>query len=77
MLFSGAHIHDHAFVESSVILPGAVTGRDCRLRGVILDSDGRVPDGAVIQSARRGQEREEPVVITAEDLATDLVDRCA
>jgi glucose-1-phosphate adenylyltransferase len=80
VLFSGVHVDERTLIEDSVILPGAVVGRSCRLHGVIVDSDCRVPDGMVIQSARRGrvsEEREEPIVITAENLSADLAYSCA
>jgi glucose-1-phosphate adenylyltransferase len=80
VLFSRVHVSEHALVENSVVLPGAVIGRACRLQGVIIDSDCRVPDGTVIESAQRGHapdEREEPIVVTAEDFSADLAYSCA
>ncbi len=74
VLFSGVRIYEHASVDSSVILPGAIVGRNCRLRGVIIDSDCRVPDGTVIESARCGDtpHAQEPIVITADDFLAGL-----
>jgi ADP-glucose pyrophosphorylase len=80
VLFSGVHVHERAFVEDSVILPGAVIGRRCRLDGVIIDSDCQIPEGTVIESTRRGHapgERGEPIVITMEDFSADLASSCA
>jgi glucose-1-phosphate adenylyltransferase len=80
VLFSGVHVSERAFIENSVILPGAVIGSSCRLHGVIVDGDCRIPDGTVIESAWRGhasKEREEPIVVTAEDFSADLAYSCA
>jgi glucose-1-phosphate adenylyltransferase len=37
-----------SLVDRSVLLPGAVVGRDCRIRGAIVAAGCRVPDGTVI-----------------------------
>jgi glucose-1-phosphate adenylyltransferase len=48
VVFDGAEIRRGAEVVDSVILPGAVIGSGCRLRGVIVDSGSRISDGTVI-----------------------------
>jgi glucose-1-phosphate adenylyltransferase len=71
VLFSGVRVSGDAVVEDSVVLPGAVIGRNCRLRGAIIDSDCHVPDGTVIEGGslrRHAGESGEPIVVTAEGL---------
>ena len=68
VIFSGVDIRSRARVADSVILPGAVIGEACRLRGVIVDSNCRVRPGTVIdRSAGRGNVSGPlyPVVLTA------------
>ncbi|HZD52705.1 MAG TPA: sugar phosphate nucleotidyltransferase [Woeseiaceae bacterium] len=73
VLFSGARVAQGAIVESSVVLPEAVVGRNCRLSGVIVDGHCRIPDGTVISAAswRDGAEHVEPVVLAAEDFVPE------
>ena len=75
VLFSGVRISQGAMIENAVILPGAVIGKNCRLRDVIVDSDCTIPDGTVIDRARRdngaGSDSDEPVVVTAADMTPD------
>lgn len=80
VLFGGVEVGPGADVADAVVLPGAVVGRDCRLRGVIVDGGCRVPDGTVIDRTARGPcKRSEhsahggPVVVTAEDVGDGLV----
>ena len=78
VLFSGVRIYEGTSVESSVILPGAVVGRDCRLHGTIIDSDCRIPDGTVIEATRHGDALAslEPIVVTVDDFSADLAYSC-
>jgi glucose-1-phosphate adenylyltransferase len=73
-VFSQAQIGAGALVEETVVLPGAVIGRNSRIRGAIVDSDVRIPDGMVIDYARRESHggRSEPLVVTAEQLSLEL-----
>jgi glucose-1-phosphate adenylyltransferase len=50
-----------ARICEAVVLPGAVIGSDCRLRGVIVDAGYRVPDGTLIE---RHPKSAEPVVLS-------------
>lgn len=80
VLFSGVCTKSGSVVENSVLLPGSTVGRDCRLSGVIVDSDCQVPDDTVIAAPRRAGSAflaEEPVVVTAEDFALDAIHACA
>jgi len=77
---SNAVVAQGAIVEESVILPGARIGRDCRLRGVIVDSGYEVPDGTVVErtvgrtAAVAGRE---PVILTASETASETVESLA
>ena len=58
LLFSSVHVHSHAVVEDSVILPKVDIGEDVRLRRVVVDKHCRIPAGTQIgfdpaQDARR------------------------
>ncbi|WP_296493136.1 glucose-1-phosphate adenylyltransferase [Rhodoferax sp.] len=48
MLFYGVHVHSHALVEDSIVLPKVVVGRDCQLKKCIIDRGCRIPDGTQI-----------------------------
>ena len=69
VVFAGAEIRRGAEITDSVILPEAVIGTGCRLRGVIVDSGCRVPDGTVIDRSAGGTvplERLTPMVLTGD-----------
>lgn len=77
VLFAGVEIGRGAEVADAVILPGAIVGARCRLRGVIVDSHCRVPDGTVIDRTARGTlpiERTQPSVLTTDDARDVLVE---
>lgn len=68
-IFAGAEIARGSEVVDSVILPGAVIGAGCRLRGVIVDTGCRVPDGTVVDRSAGGKipaERLKPLVLIGE-----------
>jgi glucose-1-phosphate adenylyltransferase len=52
LLFSNVHVHSHALVEDSVVLPNVTIGERCRLRKVVIDKDCVIPDGTVIGEDR-------------------------
>jgi glucose-1-phosphate adenylyltransferase len=72
VLFSNVRVERSASVDRSVILPGAVIGRNCRLSGVIVSDGCRIPDGMVVAAQDL-----QPIVITAEDLEENLALSCA
>jgi glucose-1-phosphate adenylyltransferase len=74
VVFPQVHIGAGARVEDTVVLPGAVVGTNSLVRGAIVDSDVRIPDGMVIDYARgsRRGARSEPIVVTAEGLSLEL-----
>ena len=54
LLFSNVKVHSYAQVEQSVLLPEVDVGRNCRIRGAIIDRGCHLPDGTVI-----GEDRDE------------------
>ncbi len=48
MLFYSVHVHSHALIEDSIVLPKVVVGRDCQLKKCIIDRGCRIPDGTQI-----------------------------
>ena len=48
VLFSSVRVHSYASVEQCVLLPGVQVGRGARLRKVVVDRGGNIPDGMVI-----------------------------
>ena len=48
MLFYGVHVHSHAVIEDSIILPKVVVGRGCQLKKCIVDRGCQIPDGSRI-----------------------------
>ncbi|MGD9599439.1 MAG: glucose-1-phosphate adenylyltransferase [Steroidobacteraceae bacterium] len=48
LLFSNVRINERSSVHRSVILPGATIGRDCVVRGAIIDEGAELPDGTRI-----------------------------
>jgi glucose-1-phosphate adenylyltransferase len=46
-LFTGVHLHSHARVENSVLLPYVDVGRNARLQNVVIDRGVRIPEGLV------------------------------
>jgi glucose-1-phosphate adenylyltransferase len=76
VVFGGAEIRRGAEVADAVILPEAVIGAGCRLRGVIVDSGCRVAEGTVIDRTAGGTvpiERLKPMVLTCDVAAEGSV----
>jgi glucose-1-phosphate adenylyltransferase len=70
VLFRGVEVGRNTAVADAVILPGAVIGAGCRLRGVIVDSGHRVADGTVLDATNAhaaGTTPFEPIVLAADD----------
>jgi glucose-1-phosphate adenylyltransferase len=75
VLFEGVEVRRGAKIIDAVILPRAVIGAGCRLRGVIVDSGSRIPDGTVIDRSACGTvpiERLKPAVLIADDAKDSL-----
>ena len=74
VVFSRVRVGAGAIVEDSVVLPGAVIGGNTRVRGAIVDSEVKIPDGMVIDYTNRASRTGpvEPIVVTAEALSLEL-----
>ena len=48
LLFSNVRVNSFATVESSVIMPDVVVGRDCRITKAVIDRGCKIPPGTVI-----------------------------
>jgi glucose-1-phosphate adenylyltransferase len=76
VLFSGASVAAGSEIAESIVLPNAVIGRRCRLRGAIVDSGCHIPDDTVIGewiSGHTGAHTAEPTIVTADNIRTNLV----
>jgi glucose-1-phosphate adenylyltransferase len=77
VVFDGAEIRRDAEVVDTVVLPEAVIGGGCRLRGVIVGSGCRVPAGTVIDRSAGGTvaiEQLKPMVLTGNVAEAPLPD---
>ena len=80
VLFEGVRVSAGSRIARSVVLPGAVIGRNCRISDAIVGINCRVPDGTVIDAFRRGGVcgvHVDPIVVTSDDFAPELIDACA
>ncbi|MFQ5659252.1 MAG: glucose-1-phosphate adenylyltransferase [Gammaproteobacteria bacterium] len=48
LLSNNVRIHSYSLIEDSVLLPGVVVGRHCRIKKAVIDNDCRIPEGTVI-----------------------------
>jgi glucose-1-phosphate adenylyltransferase len=48
VVFSNVSVADRSLVERSILLPDVDVGRDCHVRGAIIDENAVIPDGTVI-----------------------------
>ena len=48
LLFSQVRVEERSLIERSVIMPGVHIGRDCIIRGAIIDEHCDIPDGTQI-----------------------------
>ena len=48
LLSNNVRVNSFSVIEDSVLLPGVVIGRHCRIRRAIIDSDCKIPEGTVI-----------------------------
>jgi glucose-1-phosphate adenylyltransferase len=77
LLFSDVRVEERSSIFRSVILPHAEIGRDCLIRGAIVDSGGEIPDGMTIgvdraADARRFHVTEKGVVLVTPDMLRAL-----
>lgn len=76
VLFPDVRVSTGSRITRSVVLPGAIIGRNCRISDAIVESHCRVPDGSVIDASWRGGtggNPGEPVVVTADDFTPELI----
>jgi len=72
LLFSNVRVEERSNIFRSVILPNAEIGRDCVIRGAIVDEGGDIPDGTTIgvdreADVRRFHVTEKGVVLVTPD----------
>ena len=48
LIFSNVRVNSYSIVEDSVILPGCVIGRNCKIKRAILDKHCQLPEGTII-----------------------------
>ena len=48
LLFSNVRVHSYSNIEESVLLPGVVINRHCKIRRAIIDRGCNIPEGTVI-----------------------------
>jgi glucose-1-phosphate adenylyltransferase len=78
LLFSNVKVHSFCEIADSVVLPGAVIQRHCRLKNAIIDRGCLIPDGMIIgenlqEDTRRFYVTPRGVVlVTAEMLGQEL-----
>jgi glucose-1-phosphate adenylyltransferase len=48
LLFSNVRIHSFSSIEETVILPGVIINRHCKIRRTIIDRGCKIPEGSVI-----------------------------
>ncbi|HEX9878384.1 MAG TPA: sugar phosphate nucleotidyltransferase [Gammaproteobacteria bacterium] len=73
VLFADVRVSPRSEVTESVILPGAVIGRHCRLQGAIVDRGCHIPDGTVIDRTARRKDFSDavpPAIVTQEHFQT-------
>ena len=68
LLFSNVEVNEGSEVTQTVVLPGVIIGRKCRITRAIIDKGCHIPDGMVIgedhaEDSRRFTVTEEGVVL--------------
>ena len=77
LLFSNVRVEERTNIYRSVILPNAEIGRNCVIRGAIVDDGGEIPDGTTIgvdreADVRRFHVTEKGVVLVTPDMLRAL-----
>ena len=78
LLFSNVHIRSYCVIEESVILPGAIIQRNCRIRRAIIDRGCEVPAGVEIGFDRKADEEngfrvsKKGIVLVTREMLTEL-----
>src|ERR1700756_5265011 len=77
LLFSNVRVEERTNIYRSVILPNAEIGRNCVIRGAIVDDGGEIPDATTIgvdhlEDAQRFHVTEKGVVLVTPDMLRGL-----
>ncbi|MBH0046551.1 glucose-1-phosphate adenylyltransferase [Pseudoalteromonas sp. NZS11_1] len=78
LLFSNVHIRSFCTIEQSVILPGAVINRGCKIKRAIIDRSCEIPAGLEIGFDKKTDEEngfrvsKKGIVLVTRDMLTEL-----
>jgi len=78
LLFSNVHVRSFCEIEQSVILPGAVINRGCKIKRAIIDRSCEIPAGLEIGIDRKTDEQngfrvsKKGIVLVTRDMLTEL-----
>jgi glucose-1-phosphate adenylyltransferase len=78
LLFSNVHIRSYCEIEESVILPGAIIHRNCRIRRAIIDRGCEIPEGVEIGYDKKADKENgfrvsnKGIVLVTRDMLTEL-----
>ncbi|ALQ10261.1 MULTISPECIES: glucose-1-phosphate adenylyltransferase [unclassified Pseudoalteromonas] len=83
LLFSNVHIRSFCEIEQSVILPGAIINRGCKIKRAIIDRSCEIPAGLEIGFDRKTDEdngfrvSKKGIVLVTRDMLTELAKKLA
>ena len=83
LLFSNVHIRSFCEIEQSVILPGAIINRGCKIKRAIIDRSCEIPAGLEIGFDRKTDEEngfrvsKKGIVLVTRDMLTELAKKLA
>ena len=83
LLFSNVHIRSFCEIEQSVILPGAIINRGCKIKRTIIDRSCEIPAGLEIGFDRKIDEdngfrvSKKGIVLVTRDMLTELAKKLA
>jgi len=78
LLFSNVHVRSFCTIEQSVILPGAVINRGCKIKRAIIDRSCEIPAGLEIGFDKKTDEEngfrvsKKGIVLVTRDMLTEL-----
>ena len=78
LLFSNVHVHSFCEIEQSVIFPGALINRHCKIKRAIIDRSCEIPAGLEIGYDRKADEEngfrvsKKGIVLVTRDMLTEL-----
>ncbi|MBE0361684.1 MULTISPECIES: glucose-1-phosphate adenylyltransferase [Pseudoalteromonas] len=83
LLFSNVHVRSFCEIEESVILPGAIINRSCRIKRAIIDRSCEIPAGLEIGFDRKTDEdngfrvSKKGIVLVTRDMLIELAKKLA